>query len=88
MQQQPDNWPERPHNQFQTIRRVRWILVAVTAALAVALIVKGDTLIGVFVAAMAIMRGWMLVTMPRRMAAMRAQREARMQEWRAGERPL
>ena len=44
----------------------RWILVALTAALAVVLIVRGNVVIGVLLGAMAVTRAVMFVTMRRR----------------------
>jgi uncharacterized membrane protein len=66
--------PEHVRQQIKRIRTVRWVLVSVSAALAIALIVHGDVLIGALVAVIAGVRAWMLVTMPRRMDAMRQQR--------------
>jgi len=55
---------------IRRIRTMRWVLIGVSAALAVALVVKGNLLIGALVGLMACVRAWMLVTMPRRMRAM------------------
>ena len=44
----------------------RWILVALTAALAVVLIMRGNVVIGVLLGAMAVTRSVMFVTMRHR----------------------
>ena len=66
--------PEQVRQRIQRIRAARWVLVGLSAVLAIALVVHGNLLIGALVGAMAAVRAWMLVTMPRRMAAMREQR--------------
>jgi hypothetical protein len=65
---------DQARSQIQKIRRVRWVLVALSAVVALWLIAEGNLVIGALVGTMAIVRGWMLVTMNRRLDAMRAQR--------------
>ncbi len=66
--------PDQVRRQIKRIRTARWVLVAISALLAVALLVHGNVVIGLLVGVLAGMRAWMLITMPRRMQAMREHR--------------
>ncbi|MDQ1475544.1 MAG: hypothetical protein QOE62_773 [Actinomycetota bacterium] len=55
-----------------SLRVVRWILVALTAALAVVLIVSGHVVLGVLLGAMAVTRAVLFVKMQRRREMLRA----------------
>ncbi|HEY1741174.1 MAG TPA: hypothetical protein VGI86_20840 [Acidimicrobiia bacterium] len=66
--------PDEVRQKIKRIRTARWVMVAITAALALVLAAKGDILIGAFLAVMASMRAWMLYTMPKRMQAVAQQR--------------
>lgn len=62
-----------------SLRVIRWILVALTAAIAVVLISSGHVVLGVLLGAMAVTRAVMFVTMQRRREQFReriAQRRA------------
>jgi hypothetical protein len=59
-----------------SLRVVRWILVALTAALAVVLIVSGHVVLGVLLGAMAVTRAVLFVKMQRRRVMLRAHRAA------------
>ncbi|HEY3831508.1 MAG TPA: hypothetical protein VGO03_04395 [Acidimicrobiia bacterium] len=66
--------PDEVRQKIKRIRTARWVMVAITAALALVLAAKGDILIGGFLAVMASMRAWMLYTMPKRMRSVGQQR--------------
>jgi hypothetical protein len=55
-----------------SLRIVRWMLVALTAALAVALVASGHVVIGVLLGAMAVTRAVLFVKMQRRREMIRA----------------
>jgi hypothetical protein len=63
-----------------SVRVLRWVLVGLTAALAVVLIVHGNVVIGVLLGAMAVTRAVMFVKMRQR----REQFRQRIAERRAG----
>jgi hypothetical protein len=69
----------------------RWLLVAVSAVIAVVLITRGDVLIGGLIAVLAAGRAVMLVQMQRRRERFRqrieARRAARGARWRSGSGP-
>ena len=55
-----------------SLRVLRWILVALTATLAVILIASGHVLVGVVLGAIAVTRAIMFVTLQRRRSEFRA----------------
>ncbi|MDQ1459873.1 MAG: hypothetical protein QOI08_1357 [Actinomycetota bacterium] len=55
-----------------SLRVVRWVLVALTAALAVVLLVNGHVVIGVLLGAMAVTRAVLFVKMQHRREMIRA----------------
>ena len=65
----------------------RWLLVAVSAVLAVVLLARGDVVIGGLLAVMAGARIVMLTQMQRRREQFRRRVEARRGRWRAGTGP-
>jgi hypothetical protein len=64
-----DRTPDEVRQKIKRIRTARWVMVGITAALALVLAAKGDILVGGFLAVMASMRAWMLFTMPKRTRA-------------------
>ena len=72
--------PMTKEGSMTSLHVVRWILVALTATLAVVLIVHGNVVIGVLLGAMAVTRAVMFVKMGQR----REQFRRRIEERRAG----
>ena len=65
----------------------RWLLVALSAALAVVLLTRGDVLIGGIIAVMVVARIVMIVQVRRRRERFRQRIEARRGRWRGGAGP-
>jgi Flp pilus assembly protein TadB len=57
-----------------SIRVIRWIIVGLSAALAVALIARGNVIIGVLIGALAVSRALLLMRIQRRRRRFRRRR--------------
>lgn len=62
---------------MKSVSTIRWIVLALTAALAIALVLRGNVVIGVLLGALAVMRAVMFTKMNRRREEFRRRIEQR-----------